>query len=76
MFPIAYKNCSFQFLPDEPCLILCGNLRLEKSTWSQVQSVGIGGFLVMSLSQLKFYAETEGRPKSEIWGGFTQSWHC
>lgn len=69
VFPIAYKNCSIQFLPDEPCLILWSNLRLEKSTWSQVQQVGNGdGILVISLSQLKFYAETEGMPKSEIWG--------
>lgn len=73
VFPIKYKNCVVQFSEDEPCLILDGNLKVYKAVWGPQKEYieYIDGILVISQSQLKFYAKPEywKGSKGEVWGG-------
>jgi hypothetical protein len=71
LFPPQYRNRSVQFDPMAPCLLLGWGHGLQETTWAEAhkQTGRGGGILIIDMSGKKFYAETEGMPKSEVWAG-------
>jgi hypothetical protein len=71
VFPSRYRGKVVNFEPKQNCLMLGPKVRFEEVTWADAQrSMGFGnGLLVIDASGRKFYAETEGTPKHEVWGG-------
>ena len=72
LFPEKYKNGSIQFEHDAPCLMLGGSRAVfRETTWraAAAEMNMYGGILVIDSSGKKFYAETEGTPKREVWAG-------
>jgi CRISPR/Cas system CSM-associated protein Csm5 (group 7 of RAMP superfamily) len=71
LFHPQYKGRSLKILPDSACLVLGWGCGLQESTWREAQNQMQrgGGLLVIDQSAKKFYAETEGSPKSEVWAG-------
>jgi hypothetical protein len=71
LFPVKYRNGTVAFKADAPCLVIGWHRGLKEATWGEAHKqmqLG-GGLLVIDLSGTKFYAETEGSPKSEVWAG-------
>ena len=79
VFPVKYQGATALFSPDEACLLIgWGQTVIEKTSWSEVEKTswsevekmkGAGGILVLDISGRKFYAETEGEPRIQVWGG-------
>jgi hypothetical protein len=71
VFPDDYKDCRVHFMPDAKCLLLDWSPAIHETTWAEAaKQIGMGGgLLIIEASGRKFYAETEGEPKSDVWGG-------
>ncbi|WP_395668969.1 hypothetical protein [Rhodoferax sp.] len=71
LFPQQYKNQSVQFDEMAHCLVLGLRRGLQETTWREAyKQTGLGGgLLIIDMSATKFYAETEGNPRSEVWAG-------
>lgn len=66
-----YKGRTVSFDPEQHCVMLGPKVRFEEVTWAVAhKAMGFGGgLLVIDASGKKFYAETEGTPKHEVWCG-------
>jgi len=70
LFPAHYKGGTAPFAPNDACLVIGWERTVIKTSWSEVEKmIGSGGFLIIDISGRKFYAETEGEPRIQIWGG-------
>jgi hypothetical protein len=71
VFPAQYRNRTTEIDPSAQCLVLGPRTHFRLESWATARkSMGYGaGLLVIDISSRKFYAETEGSPKHEVWAG-------
>jgi hypothetical protein len=71
-FQPRFLSGSVAFAHDERCLFLESAKGFHESSWSEInRKTGLhGGLLVLSLEESKFYAESEGSPKVQVWAGW------
>jgi hypothetical protein len=62
---------SVSFAPEERCLVLDTSKGFREATWAEIEKkTGLyGGLLVLSIQAPKFYAESEGSPRVQVWAG-------